>query len=105
MERARWTDDRLDKQMALIDAKFDRGLDEMRALREEMRVGFASLRGELGIVRGELVTVRGDITGMRGDISELRGDVMALQRQMTQIFAGFAIALLGAIGAGLFAAF
>jgi hypothetical protein len=98
MEGAGWPDRRLDERMTLIDEKFDRGFDEMRSVREEMRVGFAA-------VHGDLAAIRGDMAAMRGDISELRGGLSALQRQLTQIFAGFAIALLGVIAAGIVATF
>jgi hypothetical protein len=85
MERARWTDERLDERMVLIDEKFDRGIEEMRATREEMRVGFAALRGE--------------VAGLRGEVGDLRGSLSAFQRQVTHILAAFAIGLLGVIAA------
>jgi hypothetical protein len=70
--------------MILIDEKFDRGIEEMRAMREEMHAGFAALRGE---------------------IADVRGDLSAFQRQVTHILAGFAIGLLGVVAAGIVAAF
>ena len=73
MERAGWTDERLDERMAVIDERFERGFEEMRAMREEMHAGFAALRSDLS----------------------------ALQRQITHILAGLAIALLGVIAAGM----
>jgi hypothetical protein len=90
MERARWTDERLDVRMAVIDERFERGFEEMRAMHEEMHAGFVALRGE--------------IVEMRGDISEVRGSLLALQQTVTQIVAGFAIALLGVVAAGVTAA-
>ena len=81
MERARWTDERLNDRMRAIDTSFERAFAEMRADREsraiEMRAGFA----------------------------EVRADISALQRQVTQICAGFAVALLGVVAAGIVAAF
>ena len=71
MERAKWTDERLDERMAVIDERFERGLEEMRAMRQEMHAGFMALRGDLS----------------------------AFQRQVTNILAGFAIALLGVLTA------
>jgi len=90
MERAGWTDERLDGQMAVIDARFDHAFEEMRATRDEMRVGFAGLRGE--------------IAGLRSDVAEVRGSLSAFQRQVTHILAGFAITLLGVVAAGVAAA-
>jgi len=69
--------------MAVIDERFERGFEEMRAMREEMRAGFAELRGE---------------------IAGVRGDLAAFQRQMMRIRAGFAIALLSVVAAGIAAA-
>jgi hypothetical protein len=83
MERVGWTDERLDERMAVIDERFERAFEEMGAMREEMRAGFVSLRGE---------------------IAEVRGDLSAFQRQVTHILAGFAIALLGVVAAGVAAA-
>jgi hypothetical protein len=62
--------------MAVVDERFERGFEEMRAMREEMHAGFAALRGDLS----------------------------AFQRQVTHILAGFAITLLGVVAAGVAAA-
>ena len=85
MERARWTDDRLDGQMAAIDARFEHAFEEMRAARKEMRVGFASLRT--------------DVAALRADLAEVRGSLSAFQRQVTHILAAFAFGLLGVLAA------
>ena len=37
MERARWTDERLDDRMTAIDTTFERVFEEMRAERQELR--------------------------------------------------------------------
>ena len=37
MERARWTDERLDDRMSAIDTTFERVFEEMRAERQELR--------------------------------------------------------------------
>jgi hypothetical protein len=37
VERARWTDERLDDRMTAIDTTFDRVFEEMRAERQELR--------------------------------------------------------------------
>jgi hypothetical protein len=46
---------------------------------------------------------------MRSDLGNemraMRGDLSALQRQLTRIFAGFAVALLAVLAAGLVANF
>jgi hypothetical protein len=73
MGRLRWTDQRIDERMTAMDEKFERQFDELRALREEMRAGFA----------------------------ELRADLSAFQRQVTFIVGGFAVGLLGLLGAWL----
>ena len=108
MERVRWTDDRIDGQMAVIDARFERAFEEIRAMREEMRADFVAVRNEIaGVdagVRSDIAGVRSDIAGLRGQNAGLRGDLAAFQRQMTHILAGFAIALLGVIATGVAAA-
>jgi cell division protein ZapA (FtsZ GTPase activity inhibitor) len=37
VERARWTDERLDDRMTAIDTSFERVFEEMRAERQELR--------------------------------------------------------------------
>ena len=51
MERVKWTDGLIDERMAAIDEKFNRQLEEIRGLREEMRSGFSGLRAEMGALR------------------------------------------------------
>jgi hypothetical protein len=70
MERARWTDDRLDRQMNDIDRQFDRVSDEMRAGFAEMRTGFAEIHSELH----------------------------AFERHVMVLLVGFVVALLGLLG-------
>ena len=65
--------------MALTDERFERRLEEMAAMRGEMRAGFAA--------------VRGDISAVRGDISAVRGDISAIRRQMSQFVTGLLIAV------------
>ena len=64
--------------MTAIDDRFERLFDEMREQRHEMRAGFAEIRA---------------------DLAEMRSDLSAVQRQMTLIVGGFAIGLLGLLGA------
>jgi hypothetical protein len=44
MERAKWSDDRLDDRFGSIDAGLDRLDRDMRELKAEMRAGFAEQR-------------------------------------------------------------
>ena len=64
-----------------MDKSLDRLSEEIHALRDEMRSGLVSLRDE---------------------VAEVRRDVSVAQRQMTLIMAGFAVGLLGLLGAGQF---
>jgi hypothetical protein len=71
--------------MATIDDKFDRLFSEIRALRGEINRSFVELHAEL-------VSLRRDV----------HADHVALQRHVTLIVAGFAVALLGLLGAAQF---
>jgi uncharacterized coiled-coil DUF342 family protein len=73
----------------VIDERFERGFEEMRALRAEMHAGFAQ--------------VHTDFAQVHTEFAQMRADMSALQRQMMHIFAGFAITLLGVVGAGIVA--
>jgi hypothetical protein len=92
VERVRWTDERLDDRMSAIDTSFQRVFDEMRADRDSLRTEMCADRDSLR-------------TEMRAGFAEVRSDISALQRQVTQICAGFAVALLGVVAAGIVAAF
>ena len=74
--------------MSAIDTGFERIFDEMRAERARMTSEHESLRAE-----------------MRAGFAEVRSDISALQRQVTQVCVGFAVALLGVVAAGILAAF
>jgi hypothetical protein len=89
MERVKWTDDLIDERMAAIDDKFDRQLEELRALRSEMRSGFSELRAEM----------RTGFTEMRAEMAAIRSDLWNFQRQALTIVAGLLIALVGLLGA------
>jgi hypothetical protein len=91
MERARWPDERLDDRMTAIDRTFDHLWEEARADRAELR---AELRAEMRAMRVEI----------KSETAAIRSDISALQRQMTQIFARFTVALLGIVAAGVGAA-
>jgi hypothetical protein len=92
VERARRTDERLDDRMSAIDTSFERAFAEMRADRESRTIEMRADR--------ESRTIE-----MRAGFAEVRADISALQRQVTQICAGFAVALLGVVAAGIVAAF
>jgi chromosome segregation ATPase len=55
VERARWTDERLDDRMSAIDTTFERVFEEMRAERQEFRAEMRAIsdRLELRIDRFE----------------------------------------------------
>jgi hypothetical protein len=54
VERARWSDERLDDRMSAIDTSFERVFEELRAERVEMRAERADLRAEVRAMRAEL---------------------------------------------------
>ena len=80
MQRAAWTDERLDDMSERMDAGFERVEGDIRDLRREVGGEFRSLRGEIGAVRGEMASgfaaARGEVASefaaVRGEISELR---------------------------------
>jgi hypothetical protein len=82
VERARWTDERLDDRMTVIDTTFERVFEELRAERAEFRAEMAGLRAEL-----------------RTDIGALRADIAAVNHRLSQL--GFRAA--GILAAGLIA--
>ena len=47
MERARWTDERLDDRMSAIDTTFEHVFEEMRAERQEFRAEMRALSDRL----------------------------------------------------------
>ena len=117
MERLKWSDERLDRQMAAIDDRFDRVLEELRTQRDEMRTGFAEIRGELKGFRGEFEGLRNEVGGLRNEVGGLRNEVgglrtevvnlrrdvhadhVALQRHVLSLVGGMAIAVIGLLGA------
>jgi hypothetical protein len=70
--------------MAAIDNTFERIDLSLQRLEDEMR----AMRSDLG-----------------NEMRAMRGDLSALQRQLTRIFAGFAVGLLAVVAAGLVANF
>jgi predicted nucleic acid-binding Zn-ribbon protein len=95
VERAAWTDERLDDRMSAIDTSFERVFEEMRAERAEVRAEIRGLRAEIHDLRAE----------MHARFAETREDTLALHRQVTQILTGLTMALIGALAAAIVAAF
>jgi hypothetical protein len=54
VERARWTDERLDERMSAIDTTFERIFEELRVQRAEMRAGHDELKAEIRALRAEM---------------------------------------------------
>jgi hypothetical protein len=80
MERAAWTDERLDDLAHKVDAGFERVDRDIRDLRVEMHVEMTGLRGEMSGLRVEM--------GQRFD---------ALQMTMLRLGGAMILCLLGAI--------
>jgi hypothetical protein len=89
MERAAWTDERLDDLAESMRAGFARVDQDIRDLRSEMRQGFTQVRSEMREGFGE---VRGELSGVRGEINDLR-------LMMIRVGGGVMIALVGVIAA------
>jgi hypothetical protein len=117
MERAKWTDALIDERMAAMDEKFDRQFEESRMLRAEMRSGFSELRAEMHSgfsgLRAEMQSgiselraeMQSGFSELRAEIAASRADLWAFQKQVLSIVAGFAIALIGLLGAFVAAQF
>ncbi|MEA2406876.1 MAG: hypothetical protein QOE69_995 [Thermoleophilaceae bacterium] len=78
MERARWTDDQIEREMSAIDQRS-----------KEVSADLADLRGEVRAFR----------TDMRAEMHELRAEIIAMRRHFDLILTGFAVGLVGLIGA------
>lgn len=87
MERAAWTDARLDDLARRMDAGFARVDTDMRDLRSEVATQGAELRSE--------------ISGLR---SELRGELQAFRLTILRVGGGIMVGLVGVIGAVLLSA-
>ena len=90
MERARWTDERHDDRMTVIDRTFDHVFEELRAERagfgEAMRAERAELRAEMRAERAEL----------RAEMRVLRDRLDRLDERLGRI--GFRVAGILATG-------
>jgi predicted nuclease with TOPRIM domain len=96
VERARWTDERLDDRMTVIDTTFDRVFEELRAERAESRAERAEFRAEMAAWRAEL---RADMGALTERVSQLDERLSRLDERLGQL--GFRAA--GILAAGLIA--
>lgn len=107
MQRAEWTDDRLDDLVKTLDQRFDLAHDDIRGLRGEM----AELRGEMNAFRSEMrgemdafrSEIRGEMAAFRsevyGEIAALRHDMAVLNGRIITILLGLSVSLMGAVAA------
>ena len=77
-----WSDDRLDQRFGAIDRRLD-------DLQDEMRRGFAGLRGEITALRSDLTA----------EMSSLRGDFSSLRNVLIQVGFGLVGGLIAALAA------
>ena len=76
MERAAWTDERLDDLAEGMRTGFGRIDQDMRDLRNEMNTGF---------------------TGIREEVSGLRGEIDSLKLTLLRLNGGMVVGLIGVI--------
>ena len=74
MERAAWTEERLDDLADAVRAGFARNDEEHREMRREMREGFAGVRAELDSLRQTMIRVGGGM--LIGFIAVLAGIIV-----------------------------
>ena len=113
MERAAWTDERLDDLSNRMDAGFARLEAEIRELRGDLHRAIGGLRAELRAeLRGEIGGLReemhAEIGGLREEIgglrAELRGEIADLRLTLLRVGGGMMVGLVGVIGAVLVSA-
>jgi hypothetical protein len=88
VERAAWTDQRLDDLAARMDAGFKRVDADIRELRSDMR----------GEIRGLRTEMRSEIGGLR---TELGGQIDMLRITLLRVGGGVIVGLVGVIAAVL----
>jgi hypothetical protein len=93
VERVRWTDERHDDRMTVIDTTFDRVFEELHAERAETR---AEMRAERAEFRAEMRDMRAEL---RDDVRVLIARVDRIDQRLGQL--GFRAA--GILAAGLIA--
>jgi predicted RNase H-like nuclease (RuvC/YqgF family) len=96
VERARWTDERLDDRMSAIDTTFERVFEEMRAERHEFRAEMRTFRVE---VRAEIHALGERIDRLEQRIDQVDGRLRQLDERLGRI--GFWAS--GLLAAGLIA--
>jgi uncharacterized protein (DUF849 family) len=62
MERLKWTDEMIELRMASMDEKFDRLLDELHTLREELRADIAGVRADLSAFHRQVLAIVATLT-------------------------------------------
>jgi hypothetical protein len=82
MERARWSDERLDEKMAAVDTTLERIDANLVALRTELHEEMRATRAEF-----------------QEDMRLMRADFSRMQDRLVQIGFGLVIALIGALAA------
>jgi hypothetical protein len=90
VERARWTDERHDDRMTVIDTTFDRVFEELRAEHAESRAERAEFRAEMRAWRAE---IRTDMAALNERIGQLEERVSQLGFRAAGILAAGLIAL------------
>lgn len=93
MERAAWTDERLDDLAEAMRSGFDRVDQDMRDLRMEVRALRSDLTGEIASVRSGL---GGEIGALR---VELVGQIESLHLLLLRVGGALLVTLVGAIAA------
>ena len=91
MERAAWTDERLDDLSRRMDAGFGRVDEDIRDLRRELRGGFTQVAGSF----------HDSDRRIDGLGSELRTEIEALRLTLLRVGGGIMVGLVGVIAAVL----
>jgi hypothetical protein len=104
VERAAWTDERLDDLARRMDAGFDRVDQDIRDLRTEIGSVRNDLGGQIGDARtelgGQIGGLRAELTGQIGGLrAELTGQIDALRLALIRVGGGMIVAMLGMIAA------
>jgi uncharacterized coiled-coil DUF342 family protein len=81
MERTRWSDERLDERMTAIDATSERGFNEMREMRAEMRAGFERLSGEITGLHRDIAGVHKEIAGVHKEIAGVHSEIADFHKE------------------------
>jgi hypothetical protein len=100
MERAAWTDERLDDLVEATRSGFARIDEDLRGVRGEIGSLRGETRGEAGSIRGEVGSLRAE---MNDGFAQLRGEMNAgfaeARSTMNRFGTGLLVALVGVIAA------